>query len=80
MSTTTVIVIIAVVVAFGTLGAILVARSRRRGAQASQRMGLPDLGTMSGEPLDETPSSATREMPTTARTGQTRAANGQPGR
>lgn len=53
MSTTTIVVIIAIVIALGILGAVLVARTRRRQAQASARMGLPDLGTLSGEPIDK---------------------------
>jgi len=80
MSTTTAIVIIAVIVLIGVLGAILVARSRRRGAQASQRMGLPDLGAISGEPLDQTPSTTTTGKKATPRTGGSRAANAQSGK
>ena len=79
MSTTTAI-IIAVVVAIGVLGTILVARARRRGAQASQRMGLPPLGTISGEPLEETPSTTTSAKSATPRTGGSRAENAPSGR
>jgi hypothetical protein len=53
MSTTTLVVIVAIVVVLGILGAVLVARTKRRQAQASERMGLPPLGTMAGEPIDE---------------------------
>jgi hypothetical protein len=71
MSTTTAI-IIAVVVVIGVLGTILVARSRRRGAQASERMGLPPVGTLSGEPLNEAPSTTTSVKSATPRTGGSR--------
>lgn len=53
MSTTTIVVIVAIVIVLGVLGAVLVARTKRRQAQASERMGLPPLGTLAGEPIDE---------------------------
>lgn len=49
--TTTSIVIIAVVVIVLALVAVMVVRGRRRAAQASERMGLPPLGTVSGDPV-----------------------------
>lgn len=63
MTTTTVVVVIliALVVAAVVIG--LVVRSRRRGAQAAERMGLPPLGAVSGDPVDPSAS----EVPATPR-------------
>ncbi|MBA8794082.1 hypothetical protein FHX74_001687 [Friedmanniella endophytica] len=49
MSTTTVLVIVAVVVVVAVLCVVAAVRARKVSAQASQRMGLPDLGALSAD-------------------------------
>lgn len=66
MSTTTTVVILAIVVVIAIVGAVLVTRTRRRRAQASEQLGLPPLGALSGEPIDKVTASrvAPEEAPT----------------
>ena len=62
MSTSTILWIAGVVVILAAVVVLLVVRSRRRGAQASRRMRLPDVGTLSAEGLDQkTPAAPTRQ-------------------
>ena len=58
MSTTNILWLATVVVIFAAVAVLLVVRSRRRRAQASRRMGLPDLGTLSAKGLDQKTTSA----------------------
>jgi preprotein translocase subunit SecG len=60
VTTTTAVVIVAIIVVIGVVGAILVARSRRRKLQASSRMGLPDLGVLSADDSDGPEADQTR--------------------
>lgn len=48
MTTTAIIIVAIVVIAV----AVVAVRARRRGAQASERMGLPPIGALSGDPVD----------------------------
>ncbi len=70
--TTTALVIIALVVIVLAVVVALTVRARRRGAQASERMGLPPLGAVSGEPLDTAPATES-ENPTGATKPPTKA-------
>lgn len=63
MSTATILWITAVVVILAAVVVLLVVRSRRRGARASRRMGLPDVGTLSAEGLDQKTPSAPAHRP-----------------
>ncbi len=57
MSTATIVWIAVVVVIVAAVAVLLVVRTNRRRAQASHRMGLPDLGALSAEGLDQKASS-----------------------
>lgn len=53
MSTATTVIIVAALVVLVAAVVLVVVRTRRRRAQASARMGLPDLGVLSGEGTDK---------------------------
>jgi flagellar basal body-associated protein FliL len=48
MSTTAIILIIVAVVVVAVVATIVLLRARKRGAQASAQMGLPEIGALSG--------------------------------
>lgn len=53
MSTTATVIIVAALVVLAAVVVLVVVRTRRRRAQASARLGLPPLGVLSGEGVDE---------------------------
>lgn len=61
---TTTAVIIAVIVVALAVVAVVIVRARRRGAQAGERMGLPPLGTLAGDPVTESTTPPRGQTPT----------------
>jgi hypothetical protein len=80
VSTTTIVILVAIVVLLAVVASVLAVRSRRRRAQASEQLGLPPLGALSGEPIDTVTASRAVSEDARSRSGDTRSVPSEAGR